>query len=83
MEKTTLSKRIAPDKMGWQGWFREIFCVSAYICTRVATYCPPQNSLSFPWFFPDILQFSIPSGRSSKKSFLFFNLMVLTVSLQI
>ena len=49
---------------------------------RAATYHPLQNSLTFPWFFPDILQFSIPSDKS-KKIFLFFTLMVSTVSLQI
>ena len=48
----------------------------------VAIYHPPQNSMTFPWFFPDILQFSKSSDRS-KKNFLFFSLMVLTVSLQI
>ena len=35
---------------------------------------------TLPRFFPDILQFSIPSDKS-KKSFLFVTLMVLTVSL--
>ena len=49
---------------------------------RVATYHSLQNSLTFP-DFSDILQFSIPSDRSKKKSFLFFNLIMLTVSLQI
>ena len=41
--------------------------------TRVATYHPPQNSLTFPWFFPDILQFSIPSDSKKNIFILCFN----------
>ena len=56
-------------------------CVLVNHYIRVAIYHPPQISLTFPWFFPDILQFSMSSDRSKK--ILFFSLMVLTVSLQI
>ena len=61
-------------------------CVCVCVCIseplfRVAIYHPPQNSMTFPWFFPDILQFSKSSDISI--FFLFFSLMVLTVSLQI
>ena len=43
------------------------------VCTRVATYNPPQNSPTFPLFFPDILQFSISSDRSKIIFILYFH----------
>ena len=39
---------------------------------RVASYHPSQDSLTFPWFFPDILQFSRPSDRSKENHFNFY-----------
>ena len=48
---------------------------------RVATYHPPQNSLTFPHFSITFCGFPYPLTYK-KKSFLFFSLMVLTVSLQ-
>ena len=46
--------------------------IGDYAC-RVATYYPLQNSLTFPWFFPDILQFSIPSDSWKIIFILYFN----------
>ena len=49
-----------------------------YWLPRVATYHPPPNSHDFPWHFA-----VFHTLEQIKKSFLFFSLMVLTVSLKI
>ena len=49
-------------------------CTEFWYCkwclSRVATYHSLQNFLTFPWFFLDILRFSIPSQCSAEAAFL-------------
>ena len=42
-------------------------CASILCNVRVADYHSPQNSLTFPWFFPDSLQFFIYPLKDKKK----------------
>ena len=51
----------------------------SFLCFRVATYHSLQNSLTFPWFFPDILVYHTLWKIKKKYSLL----LVLTISLLI